>query len=452
MPEQVVNANKARLFDGLIIPGTELVAIHRVFVGLRLFTPELQDKAWFLSKMTASVPGQIAGKTVWWRVLQEDGKFTYINTDPGEYRTEEPLGEVLTLDVPDVPPQSECRDLIAAALRQSRNALIADPFHHDLASVAQQFLNSPDAVLKDGRERVRAIVPLMRNAESHIVAGPLGKMVYECLTCGRLDRASFAAIMLLLQLQRMVSEWIEQDWISNPVGMLGAFLELVGRGAKRERLRSVCEEIAAVEYAEGRRLLTAALNASSLFSMGRLLADAHHCFQLVHHLDFKARACGLEFRRPRPEIVLEESFVCANTGLAYGAVMMSQHPETIAKEILKDSENSRWRNVESAEQRFSSHVHPFVNRYFVQIWSAQAMTLAEDPGTVKRGLDKLLALRHDMSVTGASDNIDFECGWIDQALLGAYRSLGMATEVQRIATSIAGRLIVSKMLGSHNQV
>jgi hypothetical protein len=450
MPDQVGGPRKPKLFDDVMIAGAELVATHRVLAGLRLFPPRDQDRSWYLSQVTASVPGRIQGKTVWWRVRYRDGARAFINVDPGEFRTEEPSGDVLFLDVPDVPAHNECRDLIAAALQTSQSSLVTDPLHREMLSVARQFLDNPDALHKAGQDRVRAIVPLMREADAERVAEPLGSLVFECLTCARLDQRSFAASMLLLQLQRMVAEWIQQDFVANPVGMLGAFLELVNQGAKRDRLSSACEEIAGIEYAEGRRLLTEALDAGSLFSMGRQLAGAHHRFQMVQLLDREARACGLQFRRPRPEIVIEESLACTITGLGYGAVLMSEHPGALATELLRRIRASGGDEVETAVDWGSSHVHPFVNRYFARILAAQAMTLAEEPGKVKRGLNSLLDLRQSLSPAGFSDDIQFERGWIDQALLRAYKTLGMEAEAKRIATSIAGRLMISRLLASES--
>jgi hypothetical protein len=184
--------------------------------------------------------------------------------------------------------------------------------------------------------------------------------------------------------------------------------------------------------------------------MGRRLANAHYRFQPVHLLDVKARACGLQFHRPRPEIVLEESYTCTLTGLGYGAVFMSEHPKTVATVLLGHIRESGGDEIETAVNWGSTHVRPFVNRYFMRVLAAQALTLAEEPGKVERGLDPLLDLRQGLPLTDLSDSIDFELGWIDQALLGAYKKLGMDAEVKRIAARIIGRLIVSRAFASES--
>jgi hypothetical protein len=45
MPDHLADGRKLKLFDDVMIAGAELVAIHRVLAGLRLFTPQEDDRA-----------------------------------------------------------------------------------------------------------------------------------------------------------------------------------------------------------------------------------------------------------------------------------------------------------------------------------------------------------------------------------------------------------------------
>ena len=74
------------------------------------------------------------------------------------------------------------------------------------------------------------------------------------------------------------------------------------------------------------------------------------------------------------------------------------------------------------------------------------MTLAPENEKVRAGANSLVKLRTALAKdAGVNDDDAFERGWIDQALLSAYKQLGMQKEVRRLSTSIAAQLVVSML-------
>jgi len=436
-----------KLFADVMIPGTEHVAMHRMFVGLRVAPFEAQEKTLYQTEVTGRYPGRIGSKAVWWRVKRDDGSESFINVDPGEYRTETPTGEVVIFDVPEMPPRDACRDLLRAAISRSELGLITQPYVKELVSLGKEFLQNPSTVKAEGLKRVRGIVPLMREASGEQIATPLGRLVYDCLDCPRLDHQTFATIMVLLQLQRMMNQWIEQDWLDDPFGALGGFLHIVqGKPETRDRLLDVCAELVEIEYQGARESLNEALNSGSLFSMGQSLARAYHGFFMVHLLTMQGDARGLFFPKPRSPIVIEESVACTVSAFGTGVRFITEHPTSMPRRILARAEANGTDEFAAARAWGSNHISPIVNRLFANILGAHAMTLAPQADKVKAGLAHLIELRDSLSPDSETE-VEFESGWIDQAMLGAYKQLNMNAEGETLATRIVGRLVVSGLLG-----
>jgi hypothetical protein len=444
--------HRTKLFADVMIPGTERVAVQRVFAGLRVAPWEATEHLQYVFEALPSPAGIIGKRRVWWRIKDAGGTEHYVNLDPAEYRTSAPEGDAIVLDPPDMPPRNTCRDLLEAAIAISELSPATGGYYRDLLSTAKAFLKDPEAVANEGRDRVRSFAPLMREASPENVAKPLGGLYYECLHCPRFDQVSFGATILLLQLQRMTNEWIQGDWLESPGGFLKGFLwDVSQEPGGRDRLATACEEIADHEYREARRTLTEALNTRCLASMGPLLTQAHHRFLMVHLLQVSAADCGVEFRLPRTKIVIEESAICTQTGLTYGAgIVMANHPNYIPEHIRDKAAEGGSDEFGAAISWGSTHVRPFVNRSFARVIGAHAMTLAEEREKVRRGLGFLIELRSGLVTDDTADEPSFELGWLDHALLRAYRKLGMEDEAKRLAVRIAGRALVSCVL-SHRR-
>ncbi|HUI77041.1 MAG TPA: hypothetical protein VLY24_03975 [Bryobacteraceae bacterium] len=442
-------AESRKLLGDVVIPGIEKVAIHRIMMGLRLYPFDITEQSWFQTALQASYPGRVEDKLVWWRLKQPDGSFTYVNVDPGEYRKAAPEGNVIIMDMPEMPDAQECRDILKDVIHRAEQSLITDRFYLDLTSAGKGLLERPEELARQALSRVEAIIPMMRSAEQEKVAGPLGDLYYHCHSCLEIDQATFAEIVLLLQLQRMTNAWIQERWVDEPGPFLNTFLGQLSSAAEtKDRLQSACSQIAFVEYDRARLALKEGLEAGSLASMSRKLADAQLGFWMVNILQLKAANCGLSFKAPRPPVVLEESSACTVTGVGYFANVLTERPESIPLH-LRDKASEEGIDEFQAARRWGATVTvPVVNRTFANILGAQAMTLAPEPEQVRAGLNRLL----DGRSAGSDDSDayfvddDFERGWIDQALLSAYKKLGMEKEAYQMATRIVGRLMVSKLL------
>jgi hypothetical protein len=384
---------------------------------------------------------------VWWRTKQPDGSFAYVNVDPGEYRKTAPEAGAIVKDMPDVPDQHECRDLLENAIGRAEGSPVADKFYRDLIAAGKGLLSHPDELARQAMSRVEAIIPMVRSAEAEAVAGPLGNLYYHCHSCLEMDQATFADTMLLLQLQRMTSCWIQERWLEDPGPFLGGFLTQLSAGDEiRDRLRKACSEISFIEYDRARTALKGGLEAGSLASMSRKLADAQWGFFMVNTLQLRAAACGLSFESPRPPVVLEESSACAITGIGYFARILTDDPEYIPAHLLEKASSDGIDEFRAARQWGATMIYPVVNRTFANILGAHAMTLAPETEKIRAGANSLVDLRTALAKdSGVNDDDAFERGWIDQALLSAYKKLGMQEEVRTLATSIAAKLVVSML-------
>jgi len=439
------NQNRVKLFGDVLMPRVEYVAMQRILYAMRVMRLDLVQRHRDWARHTASTPGQVGSSTVWWRLRHPEGPDTYVNVDPGEYREEPPAGDVIILDMPELPPQDDCRHLIEACIERGRMFFLSSEHGQDLLHVASLFLEAPEKLEAEAHALIQECIPIAREAEGEVAGRAFAKLHEQCLITPRLDTLEFSAVMLLLQVQRMTNLWIEQDWWVTPMEYLRGFMRHVaGDGQHAARLSAVTAEIVEINYADGREMLNRSLNAGSMEEANVHLLNSNHGFAMAFFLAEIAKEAGLSVALPTSATVLEESWVCTMTGLAEGARLMACHPNEIPGELLVRRAATGKPMEECARAWGSNHVVPAVSRKFASILAAHAMTLSSKESDVKSGLELLVQYRGSMQEQPMYSG--FESGWLDQVMLGAYKKLGREEDVQRLAVRIAGQLTVARAI------
>ncbi|MBL8219369.1 MAG: hypothetical protein JNL62_09065 [Bryobacterales bacterium] len=439
------NENRAKLFGDVLMPRVEYVAMQRILYAMRVMRLDVVQRHRDVSRHAASVPGRMGASTVWWRVKHPDGPDSFINVDPGEYREEPPTGDVMILDMPEMPPEDDCKQWIQACIDRGRMFFLSTEHGRDLLHMASLFLEAPEKVEAEAYALIQECIPFAREAEGDAAGRAFGRLHEQCLITPRMDAVGFSASMLLLQLQRMTNLWIEQDWWAAPMDYLRGFVRHVAGDRQHvPRLAAVIGEVVEINYLDGREMLNRCLNAGSMEESNVHLLNAHHSFGMAFFLSKIAGDVGLNVALPTSATVLEESWVCTMTGLAEGAHLMGCHPNEIPGELLLRRAATGKTMEECARAWGSNHVVPAVNRRFASILAAHAMTLSMQESEVEQGLE--LLSEHRGSLSEQPLFTGFETGWIDQAMLGAYRKLGREEDVRRLAVRIAGQLTVSRAI------
>ena len=273
----------------------------------------------------------------------------------------------------------------------------------------------------------------------------LNELYENCLFSFELPVVEFSDLVLLLQLQRSLSAWIEQPWYQNPTGFRNAYLDIVQKDrSKRIEFIRTAIDAGNFEYRTAVSEVRRAFESGPMLSMSQLLMLAHHRFRAAwwfHRESVKMGGAPGEFEFS--EISAEEGAVCTLTGISIGAMYCARPQAEHARNILYEGAPDL-SSLRRSARRLATHIQPIFTRDFCDILAAQAMTLSPSTEAVKIGINELNTLHAKLS-REVSD-CEYERSWIDQALLSAYKKVSDDGATSRTATRIAGRLIIRRVL------
>jgi hypothetical protein len=136
------------------------------------------------------------------------------------------------------------------------------------------------------------------------------------------------------------------------------------------------------------------------------------------------------------DVLVEEAMVCSRTGISLGADFFFEEPSDLVDRFDGDKHVDFWRSARS----YANERQPAFTTYFANILAAEALTRSAREDAVQPGINRLLSLDENRP----HGDIRFETGWINHALLTAYKRIGDEKKARSKAVAIMGSLAVSR--------
>jgi hypothetical protein len=398
------------------------------------------DQYWYAAEVAAELPSGTDAR-VWLKGRQGAGREYWISTDPGEFRTTPPPPPCVVHELPEGSPRVRCRHILEelAAAGEAFPPIVEH--EQRLLDVANQILaGTEQANGRAIRESLRAARDCPQEKYQEVLNSLCERAIFDFES--KIDEFSYS--ILLLQLQRVLAVDIQEDWTDRSGAVFAEFMRMMLAEPKsRDRCVSQCVLIMKAEYENGRATISEALNGQTMSSMPRKLLVAFHRFQMARALEHFLRQQGVPPAQiGMNSIVIEESQVCTMSGLTQGAHFFIYHPDLVARDLLFRGNNSL-PALRRAARASASEILPMFTRFFADMLAAQALTLSDVDAQVESGTVELNRLKAQVPLLNGA----FERGWINRALLKAYKAVGDEAAVQRIAFAMAGEITAVAALG-----
>jgi hypothetical protein len=445
-------SGKQAIFGDVLISGTADYAITALRAALKVMDPVLVERYW---RQTRGISGQpvINGKRVWTRFRYPDGNDSFISLYPGEHRTTRPSGpEDLILEFEEGPEADSVRDRLTRALDSLADRCPKSEIE-ELRKLVPEY-SSPLGHSVELIKRFDEADALLRDDSAD--SSDFQKIVQDLLGEGLRDRAfpllDFSAAITLLQLQAMLGRWIDrttgdfQDeengsiYVS-PISSLLGYVQGLATLPEVRDIAGTLSEIGNSNYKWAEASLKRALNAQTLHMHCKELELAYYqatvALLIARSTGQAGIACSLQYG----EIQAEEDQVSALHGLTHPLKFLFDDPDSLSRYFL-DSLSTGTKDFELIGA-YSSPQFPLFTKAFVRVLLATARTM--DSGeTFDRGLRDLEGLESQFNDGLSSIEARFEIGWLDRALLQAYKKKGDTEKVQQYAYKIAAALVVER--------
>jgi hypothetical protein len=437
-----------KIFDDKLIVGTASFALNSVRAACCLYNATDHERGWRNVQALDHLQ-QIPGKRVWCRFLYADGKESFICLDPGEYRTVRPNA---ANDVVVEPPETFPGDTLAKRLE----ALL--DFCREFSSSREEIEALAATVKNFARDHqsVRTDTELFESADENLRSGRgnpsdlIQELFREVLLKHKMPIVEFSTAMALLQLQVMMGQWIEPKSrgifgkkisraYEKPMQSFINYTHTLAASPYREKLIAQLSVIGNANYRDASASVKEALNHASLVACTRELAVGVHQYFIALLVTATMVRQNLTAPLKYKAVQAEEGYACTITGLLYPTSFLFLNPDTeparIAALLASGVPES------SILLRTCSPIWPLFTKKFAKTLVATALTFNAD-GSFARGLEELHKLEREYAETPPDLNVDFERGWIDNALLKAYRLIGDEERTRAYAMRIAGQLVL----------
>lgn len=442
--------HRYKIFADKVIFGTADYALNRVQAACRILDKDRAENAWRLVQGLAHAP-QIPGKRVWYRIPHPDDQDSFISVHPGEYRKSRPTsGDDMILELSETSSSDTLANRLLALLDLCREDILDQSEIESLAIVVKHFTKK--------RPSSREGVELFANADQLTRSGDgnrhelTQRLFDECLLRYKLSLVEFSAAMTLFQLQAMMGQWIEQKRLrifgkkysqayEDVFRSFFNYVHTLAASEHRQKLVEQLAEIGNVNYADAAAHVKNALNAPSLTSSTTSLVLGAHQYFIALLVVRAAERTSLSAPFRYKLVQAEEGYACTQTGLFSSISFLFNDPD--------DEPNRIARLLASgvSERRIllnlCSPFWPCFTKTFARVLIATARLQGSQ---FNRGLTELHNFEQEYGQVAFPQNVNFESGWIDHALLNAYRRTGNQERTRYYATRIAGQLIVTRAL------
>jgi hypothetical protein len=430
-------AKQSQILANQLIPGVDKYALVSLKAACSVLDPEMSEERWALTRVLNEQP-MIDGKRVWYQFAGGSIGDCYISVHPGEHRTDRPNGlNDIVLTPPPPPADDTLTRRLLALVDFARTFSIHKEEVDDVATTVRDFAAKRTSPY--GAE-------LFAQASDQVREGRGNRqeltqaLYYEGLLNHTMPLLQFSAAMALFQLQAMTGQWVDPEQRNpylEPIGSLNGFMRAVAASEHRRDLEKALAMVGNNCYRDGGESVKSAINSPSLVALSRHLVNACHQYLtalfVARNIQREKLNTSLNYRL----IQADEGYACAQSGIFNPADFLFNDPEGEARGIARAIASGK---PEANLTFFLST--PFWPRYtkrFARTLVAQARTLLASQ--LEQGIRELHELEKEYG-EALGEEVEFERGWIDSALLRAYRVLGDEERVKRYATRIAGRLVV----------
>jgi len=362
----------------------------------------------------------------------------------------------IVLELPPPTPGDTLLARLSAILSFSRQ----NSFHaSEVSSVATSLeaFSSGHQSNQKGAALFAAANDLLRDGKAD--RDPLTQSLYQqALFEHAMSLMDFSAAMVLLQIQAMTGLWIESipppsadqapvNPYLDPLRSLRSFVLAVADSENREELVKALALTGNTLYVDAGSSVRAALDADSMISLCRSLLLATHQYHVAHIVSRVSELHELNLPLHYRVVQAEEGYACTQVGIMHPATFLFEDFDTEPSRIAALTHNG----VQKANILFTlcSPIWPCFTRKFAKVLMATAKTLRPND-EFDEGLKEL----HELDLSYAQSNsmtAGFERGWIETALLHAYRMKGDEERTRFYARSIAAKLLLTRVLAEEAQ-
>lgn len=428
---------------GVLRPGAEHAALHRLLTCAMMGEPRHVDELWVFAAVVAT-GAEVDGQRVWWRLFDRDSQSThYISKRPGEFRTEEPTDpHDIVLDPPEdfnAPKLSELLAGVVASLSFAGEATIGEI----RAAATRVLLTFEQPVFPEAGEIFAAQAARVRGDARGQLAPAITALHRECLFKFKMPVSTFVPAAVLLQLQANTGQYIQESVdYTDAYPVLRAFVAQLS-ATERASLSGIFESAVGVMYRGGKKQLQQALDAYGNETTGRHLLHAAADFATALCLHDLNDRFSIGAAMPYRAVLADEGFACVNGGLSDSTTIFLEEPAStlsMVSDLLRQSPGSD----APVFNHLSSPLSPQVSRPFARVLAAAA-TAASEPANMEASLQALHDLEAEFQAEGSLDTA-FEQGWLTNSLLQAYKGAGRQDMVKLYATRLATTLTLERSL------
>jgi hypothetical protein len=183
------------------------------------------------------------------------------------------------------------------------------------------------------------------------------------------------------------------------------------------------------------------INGNSLRNLIDELVLGFHQYAIAFMVVQSAKLAGLECGFCYNLTQAEEGFVCTQSGLLYPITFLFDQIDALPLYFLESL--SAGKSDSEIITAYSSPQFPLFTKKFLRVLLACARAYGSGE-TFERGFRDLKALESEFNEVSVSMDTPFERGWINRALLKAYKKKGDEAQTKIYANKIAFTLVMER--------
>jgi hypothetical protein len=429
--------------------GLSLPKLHGTLVAVMSVGPALSD-LWGRTTDAVLLAHQkhralAASKRLWVEVGASQGlagEACYISLDPGEYRRDRPdTHNDIIVTAPAIQHASSWRELIAATADEAdADEFFATETLTSLIAQARDLLKVTQLGRPAFAPMTHKINTLIADADSiHIDPEVFQSLYQDAVPTFQFPVMGFATAELLLRAQLGIGFRFDSGVTGISAGALSRWL-MTQEASFVDGFVDFLAEMGRITFSGGKTSVREALAQSTVYAFQRRLLHAVYCYSVAMYAGKVAQDLKRTSRLRYEPLVAEESLVCTITGLSCGAKLALDGYEAIVDEIRLEIQANRVEAAYRVAHQYSSEIFPILPETVLEVFVARA--LVENRGArLHEGVQKLETLWQEQQL---DHNDDYERSLVETGLLDAYKAVGDESKARRMATRIAGRMLVGR--------
>jgi hypothetical protein len=283
----------------------------------------------------------------------------------------------------------------------------------------------------------------------------VAKLYKEGLDERSLPLQGFSSAIAFLQLQAILGIWRDPAGsgtspspYQDPTSAFYGYVEAVAALPDTAELTATLAEIGNGNYRWAVASIKRGINGNSLRNLINELVLGFHQYSIAFMVAQSARLTGLECGFCYTLTQAEEGFVCTQSGLLYPTDFLFDEIDALPLYFLERL--SAGKSDSEIVTAYSSPQFPLFTKKFLRVLLACARAYSTGE-TFERGFRDLKSLESEFNEVSVSMETPFERGWINRALLKAYKKKGDEAQAMIYANKIAFTLVMERAFHSPGQ-